>query len=79
MPPEDYLPNLARLCREHSVLLIVDEIQTGFGRCGYPLYHTKFGIRPDLVVLGKALSGGAYPMSGILGYNEVMELLDPAE
>lgn len=58
MPPEDYLPGLAQLCKEHNVLLIADEIQTGLGRCGYPLYHMKYNIRPDLVVPGKALSGG---------------------
>ncbi|KAH8885268.1 PLP-dependent transferase [Thozetella sp. PMI_491] len=79
MPPDDYLPGLAELCKKHNVLLIADEIQTGLGRCGHPLFHMKYNIRPDLVILGKALSGGVYPMSGVLGDNCVMELLDPAE
>jgi ornithine--oxo-acid transaminase len=60
VPPEDYLLGLAELCKQHNVLFIADEIQTGLGRCGYPLYHQKFGVRPDLVVLGKALSGGMH-------------------
>ncbi|RMJ17092.1 hypothetical protein CDV36_003251 [Fusarium kuroshium] len=79
VPPEDYLPGVAKLCKQYDVLLIIDEIQTGLGRCGYPLYQMKYGIQADLVVLGKALSGGLSPMSGVLGYNAVMELLDPAE
>ncbi|OQV03853.1 hypothetical protein CLAIMM_08841 [Cladophialophora immunda] len=79
VPPDDYLPGIARLCRQYNVLLIADEIQTGLGRCGYPLFHMKAGIRPDLVILGKALSGGVYPVSGVLGDNHIMELLDPYE
>ncbi|OAP57616.1 ornithine-oxo-acid transaminase [Fonsecaea erecta] len=79
VPPDDYLPGVARLCRQYNVLLIADEIQTGLGRCGYPLFHMKYGIRPDLVILGKALSGGVYPVSGVLGDNHIMKLLDPYE
>lgn len=58
VPPDDYLPGLAQLCKDFNVLLVIDEIQTGLGRCGYPLYHMKFGIKPDLVILGKGLGGG---------------------
>ncbi|KIW46406.1 ornithine-oxo-acid transaminase [Exophiala oligosperma] len=79
VPPEDYLVGVEELCKKHNVLFIADEIQTGLGRCGYPLYTQKYGLHPDLVILGKALSGGVYPVSGVLGDNNIMELLDPYE
>ncbi|KAI8721523.1 Ornithine aminotransferase [Fusarium sp. LHS14.1] len=66
VPPEDYLPGVAKLCKQYNVLLILDEVQTGLGRCGYPLYQMKYGIQADLVVLGKALSGGLSPCLGFL-------------
>lgn len=59
-PPDGYLKAAETLARKHNVLLIMDEIQTGLGRTGYDLGYMKAGIRPDLVVLGKALSGGMY-------------------
>jgi len=60
-------------------LFIADEVQTGFGRAGGLLCHFQDGVRADLVVLGKALTGGMYPMSGVLGPREVMDLVSPYE
>ena len=60
VPPEDYLTGVAELCKKHKVLFIADEIQTGLGRCGYPLYTQKYSLHPDMVILGKALSGGRF-------------------
>ncbi|KAJ7844106.1 ornithine-oxo-acid aminotransferase [Mycena olivaceomarginata] len=66
VPPPTYLPAVAALCKKHNVLLICDEIQTGLGRTGKMLAIHHAGIRPDIVLLGKALSGGVYPVSAVL-------------
>lgn len=63
VPDEDYLSNVSALCKKHNVLFICDEIQTGIGRTGKMLCHQWAGIKPDLVTLGKAISGGMYPVS----------------
>jgi ornithine--oxo-acid transaminase len=57
-PPKGYLKEVAALCKGHNVLFIVDEVQCGLGRAGANLCHLRDGVRPDLVVLGKALAGG---------------------
>ncbi|WAO91475.1 Ornithine aminotransferase [Fusarium falciforme] len=67
-----YLQAVQELCREHNVLLIADEIQTGFGRTGTLMAYQHDGIKPDLVVIGKALTGGLYPMSMVLGSKTIM-------
>ena len=77
VPSSDYLSSLHSLCTEHNVLLIIDEIQTGIARTGKLLCHDHAGIKPDLVCLGKALSGGMYPVSCVLGSKEVMLTLEP--
>lgn len=63
VPDEDYLAKVSALCKKHRVLFICDEIQTGIGRTGKLLCHQWAGIKPDLVTLGKAISGGMYPVS----------------
>ncbi|KAM5350042.1 hypothetical protein ACJ41O_006547 [Fusarium nematophilum] len=67
-----YLSALQDLCREHNVLLIADEIQSGFGRTGTLMAYQNDGIKPDLVIVGKALTGGMYPMSMVLGSQTIM-------
>jgi ornithine--oxo-acid transaminase len=69
---DGYLQAARELCTKHNVLLVMDEIQASFGRAGYLMAHQKENIKPDLVVLGKALTGGAYAMSMVLGSREVM-------
>jgi ornithine--oxo-acid transaminase len=77
MPPDGYLAAAAKLCKERGVLLIADEIQTGLGRTGYLLASQHERVLPDVVVLGKALSGGAYPVSAVLSSSEVMSVFAP--
>jgi ornithine--oxo-acid transaminase len=77
LPPEGYLMAAAELCRASNVLFIADEIQTGLGRAGTRFAVDREGVKPDLMVLGKALSGGAYPVSAVIGRREVMELFNP--
>lgn len=77
VPDENYLREVRRLCNEYNVLLICDEIQTGIARTGKLLCHEWSGIKPDLVLLGKAISGGMYPVSCVLGSKEVMLTIEP--
>ena len=77
VPPPGYLAACAEICRRHNVLLIADEIQTGLGRTGRLLACDHENIRPDLLLLGKALGGGLYPVSLVLSNNAVMDLLEP--
>jgi ornithine--oxo-acid transaminase len=77
VPDESYLREVRALCDKHNVLLIVDEIQTGIARTGKMLCHEWSGIKPDLVLLGKAISGGMYPVSAVLGSKEVMLTVEP--
>ncbi|KAJ7305515.1 ornithine-oxo-acid aminotransferase [Mycena albidolilacea] len=79
VPPPTYLPAVAALCKKHNVLLICDEIQTGLGRTGKMLAIDHAGIRPDIVLLGKALSGGVYPVSAVLADKDVMLCIQPGE
>ena len=77
VPDDDYLKEARALCDEHNVLLICDEIQTGIARTGKLLCHEWAGIKPDLVLLGKAISGGMYPVSCVLGSRDVMLTIEP--
>ncbi|KAL1638525.1 ornithine aminotransferase [Diplodia intermedia] len=77
VPDDSYLREVKALCEEHNVLLICDEIQTGIARTGRMLCHEWSGIKPDLVLLGKAISGGMYPVSCVLGSKEVMLTIEP--
>jgi ornithine--oxo-acid transaminase len=77
VPDDTYLREVKALCEKHNVLLICDEIQTGIARTGKMLCHEWSGIKPDLVLLGKAISGGMYPVSCVLGSKEVMLTVEP--
>jgi len=79
VPSDGYLAGAKRLCEENRALLVVDEVQTGLGRTGTLLASDREAVRPDIVVLGKALSGGTYPVSAVLADDEVMMLLRPGE
>ena len=76
VPPEEFLPLLARLAREHGALLIADEIQSGYGRTGTFLAVEQSGVEPDVVTLGKSIAAGL-PLSAVVGRAEVMDALDP--
>ena len=77
VPDADYLQEARALCDKHNVLLICDEIQTGVARTGKLLCHEWSGIKPDLVLLGKAISGGMYPVSCVLGRKDIMLTIEP--
>ncbi len=79
MPPEGYLRAAAELCRKHNVLLIADEIQTGLGRTGRLLACEHEGVKPDGLILGKALGGGILPVSMFLARREVMNVFRPGD
>jgi ornithine--oxo-acid transaminase len=79
VPPEGYLRELRRLTEENRVLLMVDEIQSGLGRTGKMFAYEHEGIRPDVLILGKALSGGLYPVSVMLADDEVMGVFHPGD
>ena len=77
VPDDDYLTKAHELCKKHNVLLICDEIQTGIGRTGKMLCSEWAGIKPDMVTLGKAISGGMYPVSCVLSSREIMLTIEP--
>jgi len=79
VPEVGYMTKVKNLCEKHKVLLIADEVQTGLGRTGKRLAVDHDGCKPDIVVLGKALSGGVIPVSAVLASNEVMLTLRPGE
>lgn len=77
VPSEGYLKRAKALCEEHNVLFIADEIQTGIARTGKLLAVHYEGVSPDILILGKALSGGAYPISAVFANDEIMEVIQP--
>jgi len=79
VPDENYLSDAYRMCKESNVLFVADEIQTGLCRTGRMLCCEHSGVRPDLLVLGKALSGGMMPVSAVLADNEIMLGIKPGE
>jgi len=79
VPPAGYLADCARICRERGVLLVVDEIQTGMGRTGAFLACQHENVRPDGVILGKALGGGVLPVSAFVGTDELMQVFTPGD
>jgi ornithine--oxo-acid transaminase len=79
IPPAGYLRTARELCTRHDVILILDEIQTGLGRTGKLLAEEHEGIEADLTLIGKALSGGFYPVSAVLSNKEVLGVLKPGE
>ena len=79
MPADGYLKKAAEICRRNRVLLIADEIQTGFGRTGKLFCYEHDGIVPDLIIVGKALGGGVLPVSGVIGKRETLGLFRPGD
>jgi len=77
LPPLGFLKGLRRLCDAHQVLLILDEVQSGLGRTGAWFACDHEGVRPDALVVGKALGGGVLPVSAFLGTREVMDVFTP--
>ncbi len=79
VPPEGYLRDARRICTEHGILLMADEIQTGFGRTGARLCCDHEGVKPDITILGKALGGGVYPVSAITSSREILGVFRPGD
>lgn len=79
VPNDGYMSDVKKLCEKYNVLLIADEVQTGLGRTGYRLAVDHDNCKPDILVLGKALSGGVLPVSAVLASDEVMLTLKPGE
>lgn len=79
IPPDGYLKSAREICSKNNVMMILDEIQTGLGRTGRMLAEEHDGIESDLTLVGKALSGGYYPVSAVLSNSEVMDVLQPGE
>ena len=79
IPPKGYLKGIRERCTRENIILILDEIQTGLGRTGKLLAEEHEGIEADLTLIGKALSGGFYPVSAVLSNTEVMDVLQPGE
>ncbi len=79
IPPSGYLKKVAEVCRNNKILFIADEIQTGLGRTGKLFACQHENVRPDITVIGKALSGGVYPVSAILADAELLGLFTPGE
>ncbi|MGB0869665.1 MAG: ornithine--oxo-acid transaminase [Flavobacteriales bacterium] len=79
VPSEGYLSKAKALCEKYGVLFIADEVQTGIARTGKLLAVDHENVKPDILILGKALSGGAYPVSAVLANDEVMEVIKPGQ
>jgi ornithine--oxo-acid transaminase len=79
IPPDGFLKKAEQICREHDVLFIADEIQSGLGRAGRLFAHQYEGVRPDAIIIGKALSGGYYPISALLAHRELLGVFQPGD
>lgn len=79
IPPEGYLKECENICRKNNVLLALDEIQTGLGRCGKLFACEHENVRPDIFILGKAISGGFYPVSAVVSSRKIMGVFTPGE
>ena len=79
VPDEGYLKNASELCKKHNVLLVADEVQTGIARTGKLIACHHENVQPDILVLGKALSGGMYPVSAVLANDNIMKVIHPGQ
>jgi ornithine--oxo-acid transaminase len=79
VPPEGFLKRAAQICRKNNVVLMADEIQTGLGRTGRLFCSEWDGVHPDMVIVGKALGGGIYPVSGVLADRTYMDVFEPGD
>ncbi len=79
IPPKGFLKEAAEICRQNRVLLMADEIQSGLGRTGKLFAYMHEGITPDVLIVGKALAGGYYPVSAILSSNEILGVFNPGD
>jgi ornithine--oxo-acid transaminase len=79
LPPDGFFKRVAEICQRHNVLLMFDEIQSGLGRTGKLFAYQHEGVTPDAVIVGKALSGGFYPVSAVLSSREVMGVFQPGD
>lgn len=79
IPPEGYLRDISAMCKQQNVLFIADEIQTGLGRTGKLFASDHEEVRPDIMIIGKALSGGFYPVSAVLADQPLLGLFEPGE
>ena len=79
IPPDGFLRDAARICRENNVLLVTDEIQSGLGRTGKLFAYMHENITPDIVIVGKALAGGFYPVSAVLSRREILGVYKPGD
>lgn len=78
IPDPDYLPQIEKICRERDIVFIIDEVQTGFGRCGKLFAHEIFGVKPDIITLAKGIGGGV-PMGAFLTTNEIAKGFNPGD
>jgi ornithine--oxo-acid transaminase len=79
VPDEGYLKNASELCKKHNVLFVADEVQTGIARTGKLIACHHENVQPDILILGKALSGGMYPVSAVLANNNIMQVIHPGQ
>ena len=79
VPPEDYLPRVREICTRSNVLMIADEIQSGLARTGYTFACDRWGVVPDVYLLGKALGGGVVPLSAVVADADILGVLHPGE
>ena len=78
-PDEGYLKNASELCKKHNVLFVADEVQTGIARTGKLIACHHENVQPDILILGKALSGGMYPVSAVLANDNIMQVIHPGQ
>lgn len=79
VPDEGYLKNASELCKKHNVLFVADEVQTGIARTGKLIACHHENVQPDILILGKALSGGMYPVSAVLANDQIMQVIHPGQ
>ncbi|MCC7145003.1 MAG: ornithine--oxo-acid transaminase [Phycisphaeraceae bacterium] len=79
VPPADYLATVRRMCDREGIIMVTDEIQTGLGRTGRMLAEEHYGVQADVTLIGKALSGGVYPISAVLSNKEVLGVFHPGD